>query len=166
MASLENDNRPRVDGYVQPQLTKKPPYSVEAAGYEKKEGETIPRRHPLAKDKLIVRPSDDVKTVYDNLRRAAAKFGNAKAIGTRKIIKTHVENKKVKKMVDGQEQEVEKKWTYYELSGYTYISFVEYEKLALDLGSGLRHLGLKKDDKMHLYGATRYVATHLTQSSC
>merc|ERR1711977_769256 len=25
---------------------------------------------------------------------------------------------------------------------------------ALDLGSGLRHLGLKKDDKMHLYGAT------------
>ncbi|KAK5453371.1 long-chain fatty acid-CoA ligase [Exophiala xenobiotica] len=154
MASLENDNRPRVDGYVQPQLVKKPPYSVEATGYEKKQGETIPRRNPLAKDALIVRPSDDVKTVYDNLRRAAAKFGNAKAIGTRKIIKTHVENKKVKKMVDGQEQEVEKKWTFFELSGYTYMSFVEYEKLALDLGSGLRHLGLKKDDKMHLYGAT------------
>nr|KAK5444477.1 long-chain fatty acid-CoA ligase [Exophiala xenobiotica] len=154
MASLQNDNRPRVDGYVQPQLVKKPPYSVEATGYEKKQGETIPRRNPLAKDALIVRPSDDVKTVYDNLRRAAAKFGNAKAIGTRKIIKTHVENKKVKKMVDGQEQEVEKKWTFFELSGYTYMSFVEYEKLALDLGSGLRHLGLKKDDKMHLYGAT------------
>ncbi|KAK5257824.1 long-chain fatty acid-CoA ligase, partial [Exophiala xenobiotica] len=135
-------------------LVKKPPYSVEATGYEKKEGETIPRRNPLAKDALIVRPSDDVKTVYDNLRRAAAKFGNAKAIGTRKIIKTHVENKKVKKMVDGQEQEVEKKWTFFELSGYTYMSFVEYEKLALDLGSGLRHLGMKKDDKMHLYGAT------------
>ncbi|KAK5278697.1 long-chain fatty acid-CoA ligase, partial [Exophiala xenobiotica] len=135
-------------------LVKKPPYSVEATGYEKKQGETIPRRNPLAKDALIVRPSDDVKTVYDNLRRAAAKFGNAKAIGTRKIIKTHVENKKVKKMVDGQEQEVEKKWTFFELSGYTYMSFVEYEKLALDLGSGLRHLGLKKDDKMHLYGAT------------
>jgi long-chain acyl-CoA synthetase len=163
MASLQNDNRPRVDGYVQPQLIKKPPYSVEATGYEKKEGETIPRRNPLAKDALIVRPSDDVKTVYDNLRRAAAKFGNAKAIGTRKIIKTHVENKKVKKMVDGQEQEVEKKWTFFELSGYTYMSFVEYEKLALDLGSGLRQLGLKKDDKMHLYGATRYVAAHLTQ---
>ncbi|KAK5268418.1 long-chain fatty acid-CoA ligase [Exophiala xenobiotica] len=154
MASLQNDNRPRVDGYVQPQLVKKPPYSVEATGYEKKQGETIPRRNPLAKDALIVRPSDDVKTVYDNLRRAAAKFGNAKAIGTRKIIKTHVENKKVKKMVDGQEQEVEKKWTFFELSGYTYMSFVEYETLALDLGSGLRHLGLKKDDKMHLYGAT------------
>lgn len=155
MASLENDRRPRVDGYVQAQLTKKPPYSVEASGYEKKPGETIPRRNPLAKDELIVLPSDDVKTIYDNLKRAAAKFGNAKAIGSRKIIKTHVENKKVKKMVDGQEQELDKKWTYYELSGYTYMTFVEYEKLAHDIGSGLRNLGVSKDDKMHLYGATR-----------
>ncbi|KIW09998.1 hypothetical protein PV08_11774 [Exophiala spinifera] len=154
MASLENDRRPRIDGYVQPQLTKKPPYSVEASGYQKKEGETIPRRHPLAKDKLIVLPSNDVKTVYDNLKRAAAKFGNAKAIGTRKLLKTHVENKKVKKMVDGQEQEVDKKWTYYELSGYSYMSFIEYEKLAHDIGSGLRNLGVSKENKMHLYGAT------------
>ncbi len=153
--SLSNDNRPRMDGYVQPQMVKKPPFSIEAPGYTKKDGETIPRRHPLAKDKLIVLPADEVKTIYDNLKRAAAKFGNAKAIGTRKIIKTHVENKKVKKIVDGQEQEVDKKWTYYELSGYSYISFLEYEKLALEIGSGLRHLGITKENKMHLYGATR-----------
>lgn len=155
MASLDNDTRPRVDGSVSPQMHKKPPFSVEASGYQKIEGETIPRRHPMAKDQLIVRPSDEVKTIYDNLKRAAAKFGNAKAMGSRKIIKTHVENKKVKKMVDGVEQEVDKKWTYYELSGYTYMTFVEYEKLALDFGSGLRNLELAKDDKMHLYGATR-----------
>ncbi|KAL2408286.1 Long-chain-fatty-acid-CoA ligase 1 [Exophiala dermatitidis] len=152
--SLNNDTRTRVDGYVQPQLVKKPPFSVEASGYEKKDGETIPRRHPMAKDKLITQPSDDVKTIYDNLKRASRKFGNAKAIGTRKIIKTHVENKKVKKIVDGQEQEVDKKWTYYELSGYSYMSFIEYEKLALDCASGLRHLGITKENKMHLYGAT------------
>jgi long-chain acyl-CoA synthetase len=136
-------------------MIKKPPFSVEASGYAKKDGETIPRRHPMAKDKLIVLPADEVKTIYDNLKRAAAKFGNAKAIGTRKIIKIHVENKKVKKIVDGQEQEVDKKWTYYELSGYSYISFTEYEKLALDCGSGLRNLGISKENKMHLYGATR-----------
>ncbi|KIX05538.1 uncharacterized protein Z518_06410 [Rhinocladiella mackenziei CBS 650.93] len=152
--SLQNDNRPRVDGYVQPQRVKKPPFSVEASGYEKKDGETIPRRNPLAKDKLITQPSDDVKTIYDNLKRAASKFGNAKAIGTRKIIKTHVENKKVKKTVDGREQEFDKKWTYYELSPYNYMTFIEYEKMALDCGSGLHNLGITKENKMHLYGAT------------
>ncbi|RVX72134.1 hypothetical protein B0A52_04732 [Exophiala mesophila] len=149
-----NDTRPRVDGYVQPQMSRKAPFSVNAPGYEKKDGETIPRVNPLAKDGLLVHPSEEVKTIYDNLVRAAKKFGNAKAIGSRKIIKTHVENKKVKKMVDGVEQEVDKKWTFYELSGYTYMTFIEYQQLALDIGSGLRGLGLTKDDKMHLYGAT------------
>jgi long-chain acyl-CoA synthetase len=138
-----------------PKMTKKPPFSVEASGYEKVKGETIPRRNPVAKDKLITRPSEEIGTVFDNLKRSAEKFGNAKAIGTRKLIKTHTENKKVKKIVDGQEIEVDKKWTYFEMSGYTYISFVEYEKLALSCGSGLRSLGLVKGDKLHLYGATR-----------
>ena len=138
-----------------PKMTKKPPFSVEAPGYEKVEGETIPRRNPAAKDKLIARPSDEVATVFDNLKRAAEKYGNAKALGTRKLIKTHVENKKVKKMVDGKETEVDKKWTYFEMSEYSYMSFIEYEKLALSCGCGLRSLGLVKDDKLHLYGATR-----------
>jgi long-chain acyl-CoA synthetase len=155
MATLENDDRPRVDGYVQAKMSRKPPFSVDASGYEKKDGETIPRRNPLAKDRLIVQPSDEVKTIFDNLKRAAAKFGNAKAIGTRRLLKTHTENKKVKKIVDGQEQEVDKKWTYFELSGYEYMSFIEYEKLALDCGSGLANLGITKQNKMHLYGATR-----------
>ena len=139
-----------------PKMTKKPPFSVEASGYDKVKGETIPRRHPQSKDKLVSKPSDEVATVFDNLKRAAEKFGNAKAIGTRKLIKTHTENKKVKKMVDGQETEVEKKWTYFELSGYSYMSFVEYERLALQCGAGLRKLGLAKNDKVHLFGATRY----------
>lgn len=109
----------------------------------------------MAKDKLVTVPADEVTTVYENLKRSAAKFGNAKAMGWRKVIKTHTETKKVKKMVDGKEQEVDKNWIYYELSGYNYITFVEYEKLALSAGSGLRDLGLQKDDKIHLFGATR-----------
>ena len=153
---LDNDTRTRIDGQIQPQMIREPPFSVDAAGCEKKEGETIPRRHPLAKDHLLVTPSSEVKTIYDNLRRAARKFGNAKALGTRKIVKTHVENKKVKKMVDGVEQEVDKKWTYFELSAYSYLSFIEYEQMALHCGSGLRNLGLEPGDMVHLYGATRY----------
>ncbi|KAJ5327894.1 hypothetical protein N7541_009001 [Penicillium brevicompactum] len=140
--------------HMQPRMVKKGPFSVEAPGYEPVEGETIPRRHPAAKDGLILRPSEDVTTTYENFRRSARVFGNSKAVGSRRLIKTHVENKKVKKIVDGVEKEVDKQWTYFEMSGYTYKSFLEYEKLCLELGCGLRKLGLEKDSRIHLYGAT------------
>jgi long-chain acyl-CoA synthetase len=138
-----------------PQMVKRGPFSIEVPGYEPVEGETIPRRHPSAKDGLVTTPSPDVKTIFDILKRSADKFGNAKAFGSRKVIKTHQETKKIKKTVDGQETEVEKKWTYFELSGYNYLSFVEYEQLVLQLGAGLRKLGMVKGDRLHLFAATR-----------
>jgi len=146
-----------------PQMTKKPPFTVDASGYSPVPGETIPRRNPVAKDKLATVPSEDVTTSFENLRRAAKKFGNANAVGWRKIIKTHTEVKKVKKMVGGKEQEVDKKWTYFELSGYSYMTFTEYEKMCLSLGAGLRALGLQKGDKLHLFAATRYSSYALSK---
>lgn len=139
---------------IQPRMVNKPPFSVEVPGAEPVPGETIPRRLPISKDKLIIHPAEGVETTYDIIKRSARLFGNSKAVGTRRLIKTHVENKKVKKIIDGQEQEVDKKWTYFELSGYAYKSFIEYEQLALQLGCGLRKLGLEKHDRIHLYGAT------------
>ncbi|KAI9372105.1 hypothetical protein BJX61DRAFT_467249 [Aspergillus egyptiacus] len=144
----------RKEGVIHPRMAKKPPFTVEVPGVEPKEGETIPRRLPVAKDGLILRPAEDLTTTYDAFRRSARVFGNAKAIASRRLIKTHIETKKVKKLIDGVEQEVDKQWTYFEKSGYTYKSFIEYEKLALELGNGLRKIGLNKDDKVHLYGAT------------
>jgi long-chain acyl-CoA synthetase len=138
-----------------PQMTGRGPFTVEAAGAEKVEGETIPRRHPVAHEKLISRPSEDVKTIFDIIRRSADKFGNAKALGHRKVIKTHQETKMIKKTIDGKTQEVEKKWTYFELSGYNYMSFTEYERLVLQLGSGLRKIGMNKNEILHLFASTR-----------
>lgn len=135
-------------------MVKEPPFNVEVPNSKPVEGQTAPRRIRSARDKLIVRPEDDVTTTFDIVRRAAKKFGNKKALGSRTLLKTHVENKKVKKIIDGQEQEVNKEWTYYELSGYSFISYIDYEKQVLELGAGLRKLGLEKDDKLHLYGAT------------
>ncbi|KAJ5787712.1 hypothetical protein N7457_002702 [Penicillium paradoxum] len=139
---------------LQPRMSKKGPFTVEVPGYEPVPGETIPRRHPLAKNGLVTRISDDVSTTYENFRRSARLFGNGKAVGSRRLIKTHVETKKVKKIVDGVEKEVDKQWTYFEMSGYTYKTFLEYEKLCLELGCGLRKLGFEKNGKIHLYGAT------------
>ncbi|KAJ4306040.1 long-chain fatty acid-CoA ligase [Collariella sp. IMI 366227] len=109
----------------------KPPYTVEAAGCQPVEGETIPRRHPKAKNGLIERPAPDVNTTFDLLKRSAELYANEQAIGSRKLIDIHKEKKKVPKVVDGETTEVEKEWTYYELSDYSYLTYAEYYKLVL-----------------------------------
>jgi long-chain acyl-CoA synthetase len=146
---------------IYPRMIRKPPFSIDAPGYKHVEGETLPRRNPLAGDKLVTTlDKGTVKTVFDVLKRSSEKFGDAKAIGSRTLIKTHKETKKVKKMVDGKEEEVDKEWTYYELSGYKYMSFNEYETLWRQLGAGFRNLGLVKDDRVHIFAATRFDGLH------
>ena len=138
-----------------PRITKRGPFTVEVPGVEKIEGESVPRRHVSAKNELKTTPHPEITTTYENVLWAAKTHGNARAVGTRRLIKTHVENKKVKKMVNGQEQEVDKAWTYSELSGYSYMSFNEYKDLALQLGAGLRKIGHEKGSKLHLFSHTR-----------
>ncbi|EON97444.1 putative long-chain-fatty-acid- ligase 1 protein [Phaeoacremonium minimum UCRPA7] len=139
---------------LNPRMSAKPPYSVEVPGQQRVEGETPIRRHPQAVKDLIVKPDPNISTVYDLVRVSVAKFGNAKALGSRKLVRTHQETKKVKKMIDGEEREVDKNWTFFELSGYEYITYVEYEKQVLQLGAGLRKLGLEKEDRVHIFAAT------------
>ncbi|KAI1978533.1 long-chain fatty acid-CoA ligase [Ophidiomyces ophidiicola] len=142
------------DAVLYPRISKRGPFTIEAPGYEPVKGETIPRRHPTAKDGLKRSPDPEIATLYDNLRWSAKKYGNKKAVGSRKLIKTHVETRKVKKLIDGVEQEVDKDWTYYEYSGYTFMSYTEFETLALQMGAGLRKLGHEKDSRVHLFSAT------------
>lgn len=139
-----------------PALHKKPPFNVQVSGVEKKEGEGIPRRYPGSKDALITRMEPDIETTYDIVKRGAAKFGDAHALGSRTLIKIHEDEKMVKKKVDGVEQDVPKKWTYYEMSGYKYLSFKEYLTRVNTVGSGLKALGLNKYDRLQIFAATRY----------
>jgi long-chain acyl-CoA synthetase len=138
----------------QPRSYKRGPFTAEVKGAEKKDGETIPRRNVRTLDELKTVPEPGINTIFDILKRSSEKYGNAKALGKRKLIKLHEENKKVKKTVDGKETEVDKKWTYYELSGYEYMSFVEYEQMALNIGCGFRALGMQPKDRVHLFAAT------------
>lgn len=130
------------------------PYTAETTGATKLEGESIPRRTLAAKDSLRNVPEKGVETVYDILRHSATKYGNAKALGSRQLLRTHEEVKKVKKTVDGKEEIVDKKWTYFELSEYRFMSFEEYEQMAFHCGAGLRKLGMQKDDRLHIFAAT------------
>ena len=114
------------------------------AGVTKVDGETIPRRNAQTVDNLKTVPEEGVNTVHDVLTRGAVKFGNAQAVGSRRLIRTHEDIKKVKKEEGGQVREVDKKWTYFELGPFEYLSFIEFERLALQIGAGLRHAGLEK----------------------
>ncbi|KAI1174595.1 hypothetical protein F4777DRAFT_375715 [Nemania sp. FL0916] len=139
---------------LQPKQWSRTPYSIESPNSPEVQGETKPRRHPLTKDGLITKPADDISTAYELLRVSVAKYGNAKCMGSRRLIRTHQETKKVKKMVDGKEQEVDKAWTYFELSPYEYVTYNDYETLTLNVGAGLRKLGMEKGDRVHIFAAT------------
>lgn len=140
--------------YPLPKLYNEANATVEAPGFTTANGETIPRRNHKSPNELLWKPHPEVTTVHEVLKYAAKTFGNAKAIGSRKLIQMHKESKMIKKMVDGQETEVEKKWEYFELGHYTYMTFTEFEKLSLQIGFGLRKLGLNAGDKLHLFAAT------------
>lgn len=145
----------RGDAVLYPRISKQGPFTAEVPGAEHVEGESAPRRHIAAKNELKATPHPEITTTYENVLYGAKTYGNARAVGTRRLIKTHVENKKVKKMIDGEEQEVDKAWIYQELSGYSYMSFNEYKELALQLGAGLRKVGHEKGSKLHLFSHTR-----------
>lgn len=135
----------------------KPPFTVEAPGYERVEGETLPRRHWKAKNGLRTQPHPDIHTMYDIIKRSANVYSNEPAVGTRKLVHLHKEKKKVPKNVDGEIRQVEKEWQYFELSKYSYMTYSEFQTYILQLGSGLRKLGLSKGNRLHLFATTSYV---------
>ncbi|KAK0709449.1 hypothetical protein B0T26DRAFT_651965 [Lasiosphaeria miniovina] len=144
-----------VDGPLPLRMVQKPPFTVEASGYDPVPGETIPRRHPSAKDALWTRPTPDINTTFDLLKKSASTYGNEPAVGTRRLLRTHRETKKViSKGLDGETIETDKEWTFFELSDYEYMTYTDYYIMALQVGAGLRKLGLSPKDKVHIFAAT------------
>jgi long-chain acyl-CoA synthetase len=146
-----------LEGIMPLKPVRKPPFTVEVEGYAPVEGETIPRRHPKAKNGLISRPADDVFTIWDLVKRSSQKYAKEDAVGSRKLIKVHKETKKVPKLVNGETVEVDKEWQFFELTGFTFLKYEAYMKRLLEIASGLRKLGLEKSDKVHFFASTRFV---------
>lgn len=145
-----------VNGFL-PKLYDKGPYSADVPGVTKVEGETIPRRLAgRGNGELQYQPEAGVATIWDIVLRSAKKFGDIDAVGSRKLLHTHEEIKKVKKVVDGVETEVDKKWTYFESGPYVWKSFNTWLKRVEAIGSAYRKLGLVKGDFVYLYASTGY----------
>ena len=132
------------------------PGSVEV-GSEPKQGEGKARRNYLvAEGELAARPMEGMDTVYDVLSYIDRTYGDKNAIGYRDIVDTHVEEKEVTKVVGGKEVKEMKKWSYFELSEFKYLTFAELRKNSEALGRGLADFGVKKGDVFNIYSATRY----------
>ncbi|KAL9608118.1 MAG: hypothetical protein Q9167_007025 [Letrouitia subvulpina] len=131
------------------------PYTVPASNSSPGPNETVPRRSCCAKDSLILQPSPSIRTVYDILRHSAQKYNTSPALGSRKLIRTYDEvSKGTQQHAEGKAETVEKTWTYYEMGPYHFLTFKEYEEIALKCGSGLRKLGMEKGDRLHLFAGT------------
>jgi long-chain acyl-CoA synthetase len=94
--------------------------------------------------------------VYDILEYVARTHGTRNALGWRDIVDMHEESKEVKKMVDGKEVVETKKWKYFELSDYKYISYVQLKEQVSEIARGLVDLGITEKDVFNIYAQTRY----------
>ncbi|KAI2633380.1 acetyl-CoA synthetase-like protein [Xylaria nigripes] len=142
------------EGVLPLHMVQKPPFMVQDTSAPEIEGETRPYRHLKAKDGFITRLFPEIATIYDLFTTTAKKHASKPAIGSRTLVETHVETKKVPKVVDGVKTEVEKAWTYFELSPYKYLTYEEYKTRALNVGAGLRKLGLEPGDRLHIFAST------------
>ncbi len=131
------------------------PYTVDAPGVAPVAGETVPRRHPKARDGLIDRPAEGVNTTFDLLRRSAELYATERAAASRRLVRTHREKRPVKKMVAGEMTTVDREWTFFELSEYKYLTYAAYFELVLQVGAGLRKLGLEPRERLHVFASTR-----------
>ncbi|PPQ69699.1 hypothetical protein CVT24_001199 [Panaeolus cyanescens] len=117
-------------------------------------GEGPIRRCSLSKDGLATQPSEGINTIYDIICYAARTHGNRKALGWRDVVRIHEEEKDVTKVVEGKEVVEKKKWKFFELSDYKYISFVELKEAVSEVARGLIHLGITKEDVFNVYAQT------------
>lgn len=96
----------------------------------------------------------EIPTVFEVVKRSARMFPNQNGFGYRELVKVHTEEKEVEKTVKGVKRKEMKKWQYFELSDYKYLTYKEILDHALVIGSGLRALGLDKTQRFNIYSST------------
>lgn len=127
---------------------------------EAQPGETAPRRKTSQKDQALERPVEcKATTLPEYIEECVSRYSTRNCMGWRDLLEIHNEKKTITKIVDGQEQEVEKNWTFYEFSKYKYSTYAETLETIRNFAKGLTELGLKpnQQDKLHIYASTSHL---------
>jgi len=108
----------------------------------------------ITKDQLVTKPFEGIDTVHDVLAYAARTHGTKNALGYRDIVDVHEEEKEVTKIVGGKEVKEIKKWKYFQLSDYKYLTFIEVKEAVSEVARGLVDIGITEKDIVNVYSAT------------
>ncbi|KAI9331217.1 hypothetical protein BDR26DRAFT_1011057 [Obelidium mucronatum] len=104
---------------------------------------------------LTHRPAEGINTVWDIMSRGFKTRADQEQFGQRRVVNIVEEEKEVTKKVPGGGEVKEiKKWKYFELSPFEWITWGQAEKLTHAYASGYRALGLKAHDKLTVYAET------------
>ncbi|KAJ1930547.1 long-chain fatty acid-CoA ligase, partial [Linderina pennispora] len=116
--------------------------------------ETPTRRHPAAANGLIDCAEPGVKNIYDGLLHGLKVRPDTNAMGKRDVMGTVTEDKVVKHKVNGEMTSVTKKWSYFKLSDYKWMTYRQIADYTKTLGSGFLQLGLKSASRVVVYAPT------------
>jgi long-chain acyl-CoA synthetase len=114
-------------------------------------GETTVRRNASSSLALTETPHSAVRTIHDLVQFNARRWGDTRCFGTRHVIKTHTEKQPD---VAGS---AERTQVFWELGPYEYRTYQQVAQEGIDVGFGLRKLGLAKGDKLAIYAETSYI---------
>jgi long-chain acyl-CoA synthetase len=128
-------------------------FSVDVSEGNANEGPV--RRSIISPSALMTSPAEGVETLHDILEYASKTFKDRKGFGYRKLEDTISTTKEITKIVDGVEKKENKTWTYFQLSGYHYYTYMEAEQITKHVGAGLCKLGLNKGSKVQISASTR-----------
>ncbi|TPX64133.1 hypothetical protein SpCBS45565_g06090 [Spizellomyces sp. 'palustris'] len=113
-----------------------------------------PRRCIKALHGLSHQPYPGVTTLYELLNYSVKVNGQKRAMGARKVVRLVQEEKQVTKLVDGKPVQEIKKWNFYELSPFSWMTYSDVKEATVRIGAGLRKIGLNPADKLTLFAST------------
>ncbi|KAJ9110900.1 hypothetical protein QFC19_001409 [Naganishia cerealis] len=119
-------------------------------------GETRARRSYCVTE-LVTGPAPGIETVHDIARYAARTHGGKRAYASRPVLRMVDEEKDVVKTTPAGDRITEKKkWTYYVLGAFQWISYDQFLQKAVSVGSGLRELGVGDEGEtmFNIYAST------------
>lgn len=125
---------------------------------EAQPGETAPRRKAGHKAGTVDKPQGiTTYTIPQYFEECVQRNGNTNAMGWRELIEVHTDTKKITKIVNGKETQVDKNWLFYEQSPYKFITYPQVLTLVKNYAKGLSEIGLiSHESKLHIFASTSH----------
>ncbi|KAJ1975615.1 long-chain fatty acid-CoA ligase [Dimargaris cristalligena] len=111
-------------------------------------------RNTRSKEGLVTSPIDGITTLYEVFEYATRTFADQKLMAYRTVLDIIEEDKWVTKTVAGKQEKQKKTWRYFKLSEYHWYTGKEVRAIIGEIGSGLRKLGVTKEENVSIYAPT------------